>query len=290
MKCRYKGSKWTGILYLQDIQDNRWTKPPPARILQDLCGDTGHLMFVTTHWDQVAFAQGVEREAQIQSRLRSVLEAGVRTARFDMRTESAWRIIENLVDDEGSSRGVGQVVSRWAELQPKSSIFPLSRPAPLAAISTSVENNDAPSTTPHLSSIVVPLHNLPATSTPEADNYVPSASPEPSSMTVSLFRLRPSSTPAEEDNFSPSAPASRMAPLYRLPATFTTVGDDDFVPSIIPEPSSIPVLLYRLPATSTTVDSVPSAAPNPLSITIPLYRLPATSTPEDGDFVPSSYR
>ena len=99
MKSRYKNVKVTGILYLHNIQDNRLTRPPPTHILQDLCGDNNakHLMFVTTHWDRVESALGERREMQIQSRLRPLLRAGARTDRFDMTTDSAWRIVESLV-------------------------------------------------------------------------------------------------------------------------------------------------------------------------------------------------
>jgi len=90
----------TGIVYLQDIQDNRWTKPPPMRILQCL-NAAKHLIFVTTHWDQINLnlKQGQQREAQIQYRLNRFLMAGARTGRFDNRMDSAWKIVESLVND-----------------------------------------------------------------------------------------------------------------------------------------------------------------------------------------------
>jgi len=90
--------KVTGILYLQNIQDNRWTKPPPMRILQSL-NAAKHLIFVTTHWDQINPERGREREAQIRSRLKVFLKAGARTGRFNVRTDSPWEIVESLVND-----------------------------------------------------------------------------------------------------------------------------------------------------------------------------------------------
>jgi len=99
MRHRHKKDKVTGILYLHNIQDNRLIMPPPTHILQDLCEDNNakRLMFVTTHWDQVESARGESREMQIQSRLRPLLRAGARAARFGMTTDSAWRIVESLV-------------------------------------------------------------------------------------------------------------------------------------------------------------------------------------------------
>jgi len=100
MQHSHKKDKVTGILYLLNIQDNRWTKPPP-NFLKDICGDrtARHLMFVTTHWDEVGSAEGKPREAQIQHLLQSFLSAGARIDRFDKRTNSAWRIIDSLVND-----------------------------------------------------------------------------------------------------------------------------------------------------------------------------------------------
>ena len=91
----------TGILYLQRILDNRLTVPPPTRILQDLCGDQAarHIVFVTTHWDQVEIGRGVQREAQIQGRLQALLTAGAHTARFDKRADSARGIIQSLLSN-----------------------------------------------------------------------------------------------------------------------------------------------------------------------------------------------
>jgi len=99
MKRSHRKAKLANILYLQDIQDNRRIKSPPIRLLQNFCGGNAkHLIFVTTHWDQVEFARGEAREAQFRSFVRSLLRAGARTDRFDKTTESAWRIVQSLVD------------------------------------------------------------------------------------------------------------------------------------------------------------------------------------------------
>jgi len=90
--------KVTGILYLQDIKDNRKTNPPPMHILQCL-NAAKHLIFVTTYWDRIDLESGQRREGQIQSRLKVFFGAGARTDRFDMSTDSAWKIVESLVND-----------------------------------------------------------------------------------------------------------------------------------------------------------------------------------------------
>ena len=88
-----------GILYLQRIIDNRLTVPPPMRILDTLCGNqaANHLIFVTTHWDQIEVTRGRERERQFRGRVQSSLRAGARIERFDMKEDTAWRIIESIV-------------------------------------------------------------------------------------------------------------------------------------------------------------------------------------------------
>jgi len=91
-----KKKKVAGILYLQNIQDNRWTKPPPMRILRSL-NAAKHLIFVTTHWDLANPERGRQREAQIRNRLQWFLNAGARTKRFDITTDSPWKIVESLI-------------------------------------------------------------------------------------------------------------------------------------------------------------------------------------------------
>jgi len=89
--------KVTGILYLQNIQEKRWTGPP-IRILRRL--NAAKLIFVTTHWDQIDLERGQEREAQILSWLKKgFLMADACTDRFDNRADSAWKIVESLVND-----------------------------------------------------------------------------------------------------------------------------------------------------------------------------------------------
>lgn len=101
IKCSHKKDKVTGILYLQNILDNRLTIPPPLRILNALFGDQAaeRIIFVTTHWDRVDTALGEAREAEMRHPLQALLSAGARTARLDMRKHSAWGIIQSLFPD-----------------------------------------------------------------------------------------------------------------------------------------------------------------------------------------------
>ena len=87
-----------GLLYLRHIQDNHWT-PPPIFILNKVGGDDAirKLIFVTTHWDQIESNFGIARERHICLRLASLLTSGARMGRFDMKTETAWRILDPLL-------------------------------------------------------------------------------------------------------------------------------------------------------------------------------------------------
>ena len=72
---------------------------PPISILKDVCvgHDARHIVFVTTHWDQVSIGQGKKREAWFKKQLSRLLVAGARTERFNMTTESARSIIGSVV-------------------------------------------------------------------------------------------------------------------------------------------------------------------------------------------------
>ena len=62
-------------------------------------GAMSKLIFVTTHWDQIMSASGIAREKSISLRLELLLSQGARIERFDMRTETAWRILHPLLWD-----------------------------------------------------------------------------------------------------------------------------------------------------------------------------------------------
>ena len=100
-KNSHKTSKVAGLLFLLNIQDNRWTKSPliMSPILEKVGGDDAirKLIFVTTHWDQIESNLGTAREMQIRLRFRSLLRLGARMDRFDMETETAWRILDPLL-------------------------------------------------------------------------------------------------------------------------------------------------------------------------------------------------
>jgi len=55
------------------------------------------LLFVTTHWDRIELKRGMERERQICRPWQPQLRAGAGMDRFDMKTETAWRILHRLL-------------------------------------------------------------------------------------------------------------------------------------------------------------------------------------------------
>jgi len=55
------------------------------------------LIFVTTHWDQVELNSGIARERDICFVLGPLLRSGARMDRFDMKTETTWRILDPLL-------------------------------------------------------------------------------------------------------------------------------------------------------------------------------------------------
>jgi len=86
-----------GLVYLQNILDNRLTTPPPISVLKKMREDDiiSNLIFVTTHWDRVELNQGIARERQFCRALEPL--TGARTDRFDNETKTAWRILDTLL-------------------------------------------------------------------------------------------------------------------------------------------------------------------------------------------------
>ena len=99
-KNSYKNSKVAGFLFLQNILDKHWIKPPPIPILHKVGGDDAirNLIFVTTHWDWIRgeLNSGIAKERHIRLRLEPLLRLGARMDRFDMETETAWGILHLL--------------------------------------------------------------------------------------------------------------------------------------------------------------------------------------------------
>jgi len=88
-----------GLVYLQNILDNRLTTSPPISILKKMREDDiiSNLVFVTTHWDRVELNQGIARERQFCRALEPLLAWGARRDRFDNETKTAWRILDALL-------------------------------------------------------------------------------------------------------------------------------------------------------------------------------------------------
>ena len=98
-KNSYRNSKVAGLVYLQNILDNRLTTSPPISILKKMREDDiiSDLVFVTTHWDRVELNQGIARERQFCRALEPLLAWGARKDRFDNETKTAWRILDALL-------------------------------------------------------------------------------------------------------------------------------------------------------------------------------------------------
>ena len=65
-------------------------------------GDAGDdaitkLIFVSTRWDQIQYELGTARETRICLPLAPLLQSGARMDRFDLKIETAWRIIGSLL-------------------------------------------------------------------------------------------------------------------------------------------------------------------------------------------------
>jgi len=99
-KNSYKNYEVAGLLFLQNIQDKRWTRPLPiGPIMEFVGGDKAirKLIFVTTHWDQIELNLGIARERQFCLPWEPLLRAGACMDHFDKKTETAWRILDRLL-------------------------------------------------------------------------------------------------------------------------------------------------------------------------------------------------
>jgi len=58
------------------------------------------LLFVTTNWDRIESQKGIAREKDICLSWQPLLSAGAGIARFDKKTETAWRILDPLLQQK----------------------------------------------------------------------------------------------------------------------------------------------------------------------------------------------
>jgi len=55
------------------------------------------LIFITMHWDQIKLTFGIAQEEKLSLSLEPLLEADACMDQFNMKTETAWRIIHPLL-------------------------------------------------------------------------------------------------------------------------------------------------------------------------------------------------
>jgi hypothetical protein len=102
---RYKKSiKLAGIVYLHKITDNRMAGAPHRnlRMFAQLCGDQGvkKVILVTTMWDTIKTWTGAQREHDLRRNYWSaMMEKGALVARFRNTQQTAWKIIDMIIQD-----------------------------------------------------------------------------------------------------------------------------------------------------------------------------------------------
>lgn len=102
---RYKKSiKLAGIVYLHKITDNRMSGAPHRnlRMFAQLCGDQGvkKVILVTTMWDKVKIWTGAQREHDLRLNYwRGMMDKGASVARFRNTQQTAWKIIDIIVQE-----------------------------------------------------------------------------------------------------------------------------------------------------------------------------------------------
>ncbi|KAF8159709.1 hypothetical protein B0H34DRAFT_858458 [Crassisporium funariophilum] len=95
------GIKLSGLLFFHRISDNRMAGTPLKHLktFRKLCGNAafGHVILVTTMWDEVSENEGNQREDELRSKYwHSMIAGGSRTGRFDRTRDSAWDIVSQF--------------------------------------------------------------------------------------------------------------------------------------------------------------------------------------------------
>jgi hypothetical protein len=93
-----------GIIYLHRISDNRMAGAPlkTLQMFGKLCGDGAirNVVLATTMWTKVNSNLGERREQELKARYwQGMLNLGSRTMRFGDSFNSAWKIIDQIVDN-----------------------------------------------------------------------------------------------------------------------------------------------------------------------------------------------
>ncbi|KAF8226277.1 hypothetical protein L208DRAFT_1302672, partial [Tricholoma matsutake] len=89
----------TGVLYLHNITGKRMTEPPftSEGMFEQYCGNNvgRKICVTTTHWDRVDKEVGARREEEISDKY---CATGMTMARFRRTQESAWQVVETLLE------------------------------------------------------------------------------------------------------------------------------------------------------------------------------------------------
>lgn len=93
-----------GIIYLHRISDNRMGGTPlrNLRMFHKLCGDTAlrNVVLATTMWTPKMLPdKGIQREKELQETFwKPMLDLGCATARFQNTFDSAWSVVDSILD------------------------------------------------------------------------------------------------------------------------------------------------------------------------------------------------
>ncbi|KAF8811580.1 hypothetical protein BYT27DRAFT_7252672 [Phlegmacium glaucopus] len=93
----------SGLLYFHRISDNRMAGTPlkNLRMFEELCGKNAfeNVILATTMWDEIDETTGVARERELKSKYwKAMLDRNSRTSRFLRTRESAFTLIDPLID------------------------------------------------------------------------------------------------------------------------------------------------------------------------------------------------
>jgi hypothetical protein len=94
--------KLAGIIYLHEITQSRFeTSRTSLVMLNKLCGNDAsqNVILATTKWDEISEEVGRRRERQLSDTYwKEMLDKGSRMARFTNTRESAWAVVDLIVN------------------------------------------------------------------------------------------------------------------------------------------------------------------------------------------------
>jgi len=108
------------IIYMHKIDDNRTTGSllRNLRLLADLCGQPAMPNVVITMWSRVDADDGTQREQELRTFWKDILDNGGRTERFNGTYESAWGIIGSIMQNNAGTTVTIQQEMAYANTPP----------------------------------------------------------------------------------------------------------------------------------------------------------------------------